>query len=145
MYKKPVILVNDDLAEGIYADSGSDCWSGYLQSTQDYVDGNHIFEVRIVHSTAVEHISDAVTLKILFNYPVTGGYAENGWDFSYSGSEVTVTRTSHANAYKSGDNVTFKIWVGTGNEATTKALSGSISSFKCTKSVNVQGGGADGN
>ena len=146
MYKKPMILAANDLAEGVYAASGAaDCWSGYAQSVQDWTGSHHVFELRLQHSTDVEHISTAVTVTLSFSQPLSNVYAENGWECSVNGSTVTVTRPSHANAYNSGDSVTFKVWATTGDEATTKALSCTVSGLSCTKTVNVQGGGADGN
>ena len=145
MYNKPMIFATNDLAEGVYAASGGDCWSGYAQSVQDWNGSHHVFEMRLQHSTAVEHISTAVTLTLVFSHVVNDAYSENGWSCSVSGNTVTVTRVNHANAYNSGDSVTFKVWANTGDEATTKAMSCDITGFSCTKTANVQGGGADGN
>lgn len=142
-YEKPLVLANEDVAEGVYAASGAICWTTGAVSTQDYVDGNHIFEISAQHTTMVEHISNALTVELSFNYPITSAYSENDWTCSVNGSKVTVTRPSHANAYKSGDSVTFKVWVGTGDEATTKALTCSATPVNCDMAVNVQGNGAD--
>lgn len=139
-YEKPVVLVNEELAEGVYAASGATCWTPSIKSTQDYVDGYHIFEVGNVHSTDVEHISAGYTVRISCSSVVNKAYAENNWACNISGKDVDVTRTLHANAYKSGDNTTFKVWIGTGDEATTKALTASVTSIDCDKQVNVQGG-----
>lgn len=145
MYNKPMIFATNDLAEGVYAGSG-DCWSGEAVSVQDWNGSYHVFEMRLHHSNEVQHISKAVTLTLSFNYPVANAYTEStDWQCDVSGSNVQVTRVSHANAYNSGDNVTFKVWANTGDEATTKALSCDITGFSCTKTANVQGGGADGN
>lgn len=144
MYKKPMILVNDDMAEGVYAASGSTCWSGTCPSVQNWNGSHHVFEVRIVHTRDVKHISTAVTLTIQFSNTLTDAYAENGWECNVSGNTVTVTRPSHANAYNSGDNVTFKVWAKAADEATTKALSAEITGFSCTYTANVQGEGGDG-
>ena len=145
-YTKPIVLISNDLAEGVYMDSGvSNCWTISVKSTQDWNGSHHVFEPHCTHSDAVEHISTALTATISFNAPVTDAYSENGWQCTVSGNTVTVTRPSHANAYKSGDDVTFKVWVKAADEATTKALAVTGSSISCTKSVNVQGGGADGN
>lgn len=151
-YNKPMVLLNDDFAEGVYMASGgragessSDCWTIDVPSVQDWNGSHHVFEPHCVHSNAMEHISTAITVSVTFNHTVTDAYSENGWECTVNGSTVTVTRPSHANAYKSGDNVTFKIWAQTADEATTKALAVVGKSISCTKSVNVQGGGADGN
>ena len=147
MYKKPIIAVVDGMIEGVYAESGNaaTCWSGDIYTSQDWNGSHHIFEARIYHSTEVEHISDAVTITMHFSSQVIAAYSENGWECSVSGMDVTVTRPSHANAYRSGDSVTFKVWVQGQDEALTKAIDGHITSFSCTKRANVQGGGAGGN
>ena len=146
-YEKPMVMVNDGLSEGIYAASGAteaaDCWTVTPVSVQDWNGSHHVFEIRCVHSTAVEHISSATTVTLTFNNALTDAYSE--FSCSFSGSTVTVVRELHANAYKSGDTMTYKVWVKAADEATTKAISCIGSTISCTKTVNVQGGGANGN
>jgi len=145
-YEKPIVLVNEELAEGVYAASGagsSDCWTVQAVSVQDWNGSHHVFEIRCVHSTAVEHISSASTVTLTFSSPLTDAYSE--FECSFSGSTVTVVRELHANAYKSGDTMTYKVWVKASDEATTKAITCTGATISCTKTVNVQGGGADGN
>lgn len=149
-YEKPVVLENADVAEGVYTASGAgvgaaDCWTVDPYSVQDWNGSHHIFEVKIVHSDAVQHISTASTTVLTFNNAVTDAYSEGNCTATFSGSTVTVVRTLHANAYQSGDVATFKVWVKAADEAATKALSVTGSSISCTKSVNVQGNGGDGN
>ena len=143
-YEKPVAVINDELSEGVYAASGSaDCWTVSAKSVQDWNGSQHVFEVHITHSTAVEHISSASTVTLTFSNTITGVYSE--FPASCSGNTVTITRTLHANAYKSGDNATYKVWVQAADEASTKALYCTGATISCTKTVNVQGNGADGN
>lgn len=147
-YEKPIVLANDEVAEGVYAASGAgeaDCWTITAYSVQDWDGANHVFEVRIVHSDAVQHISTASTATLTFSAALTDAHTESNFSCSCSGNTVTVVRASHANAYLSGDNATYKVWVTTGDEATTKAITCTGSSITCTKTVNVQGNGADGN
>lgn len=143
MLEKPSVVLMDDLAEGVFAASG--CWSGFVVSSQDWNGSHHVFEIHLTHSKEVEHISTACTITLAFTGAVIDAYTENDWSCSVNGSTVTVTRTNHANAYKSGDEVTYKVWAKSVDEATTKALSCSITSYECSKQTNVQGGGADGN
>ncbi len=146
MYSKPIVLTHSDMAEGVYAASGAaTCWSGSAISVQDWNGSQHVFEVRIYHSAEVQHISDAVTITMQFSSPLTDVSAENGWSCTANGSTVTVTRPSHANAYNSGDSVTFKVWAKAADEATTKALYANITGFSCDYRANVQGNGGDGN
>lgn len=148
-YEKPVVLANEELAEGVYAASGgigeADCWTINAYSVQDWNGSYHVFEVAIVHSNTVQHISTESTSVLTFNHTLTDAYTESDFSCSFSGSTVTVVRASHANAYQSGDNATFKVWVKAEDEATTKALAVTGSSITDTgKTVNVQGNGANG-
>lgn len=142
-YEKPVVLANEDVAEGVYAASGADCWTVSPVSVQDWDGTYHVFEVHCVHTNTVEHISAASTVTLTFSTALTGARSE--FPCTCSGDTVTVVRELLADAYKSGDNVTYKVWVTTGDEATTKAITCTSSSIFCTKTVNVQGNGADGN
>lgn len=145
-YEKPVVLANEDIAEGVYAASGesaADCWTVVPYSVQDWNGSHHVFEIHCEHSDAVEHISSASTVTLTFSNTLTDAYSE--FSTSFSGNSVTVVRTLLADAYKSGDSVTYKVWVSTGDEATTKAITCTGATISCTKTVNVQGNGADGN
>lgn len=146
-YEKPMVMVNDGLSEGVYAGSGTaeaaDCWTVDPVSVQTWTGSHHVFEIRCVHSTAVEHISSASTVTLTFSQPLTDAYSE--FPCTFTGSTVTITRELHANAYKSGDTMTYKVWVSTGDQATTEAIYCTGATISCTKTVNVQGGGADGN
>lgn len=145
-YEKPVVLANEDVAEGVYAASGAgsaDCWTVSPVSVQDWDGSSHVFEVHCVHTNTVEHISSASTVTLTFSNTLTAARSE--FDTTFSGNTVTVVRTLLADAYKSGDSVTYKVWVSTGDEATTKAITCTGATITCTKTVNVQGNGADGN
>ena len=70
-YFKPIVICNEDLAEGIYAASG-DCYSvsGYVHQTQE--EGRHDYRVQFdgVHAAADGHHSGEQVLTITFNMPV---------------------------------------------------------------------------
>lgn len=141
-YVKPIVLENEELAEGVYAASGTgasstDCWTVGANSVQDWNGSHHVFEVSCKHSTAVEHISGATTVTLTFSSPLTDAYSE--FSCSFSGSTATVTRTLLADAYKSGDSVTYKVWVKAADEATTKAISCTGATIICKHETNVQG------
>jgi len=146
-YEKPIAVVNDELSEGVYAASGAssaDCWTINPYSVQDWNGSHHVFEVKIVHSDSVKHISTASTSTITFSNNLQDAYSEGNVSVSFGGNTVTAVRTLHANAYQSGDVATFKVWVQAADEATTKALTVTGATISCTKSVNVQGEGGDG-
>ncbi len=145
-YEKPIVMINDDLAEGVYAASGtgpmgtSDCWTYNIYPVQEWDGANKVFEMALTHHTGLEHISGATTISVTFNTALTSANSE--FSYSYAGNTITVTRTLLADAYKDGDEVTYKIWASTGDEVTTKALTVTNVTVACDKQINVQGGGA---
>lgn len=124
MNNKPMILTNDDMAEGIYAASGAICWTGSIKTTQDYNGQAHVYEVSLWHTKAVTHFSEACTVRYTFSQPVTNAWAEGSGNYNvdYTGYVVTVTRIHHANGEYSGDSVTYKLFVNAANQDLTKAL-----------------------
>lgn len=143
-YVKPAI-VSEGLAESVYMASGGaslgegSCWEVSARSVQDWsgVEG-HVYEITANHVNTV-HISSAVEYIFTFTQNLVSARSE-GFPCSFEGNTVHVTRELHANAYTTTDNVTFKLWASTGDEATTKALPAPSCSYNCTKTVNVQGG-----
>jgi hypothetical protein len=70
-YVKPMILPNEEVAEGVFAASGS-CYtaSGYIaQFPQDGGAGRYVCQLNGTHSS--EHTNDAQTVTVTFNQPVT--------------------------------------------------------------------------
>ncbi len=140
MYNKPVILTNDDMAEGVYAASGgnatSECWTVTVTKDQTDAGGYCTFRVDARHSNSAVHISTKTVVKIVFSDTVTNAEFE-GFQSSVNGSTVTLTRESHANGYKAGDNFNslLKIWSPTFQTITTVSYG-----ITCTHAVNVQGG-----
>lgn len=146
-YEKPTAEVLEGVSEGIYTASGStedsECWTVKAPSVQDWNGSHHVFEVQCAHSTSVEHISSGTTVTLIFNQPIIDACSE--FPCVFNGSKVTITRDLHANAYKSGDNMTYKVWAKGIDEATTKGLMVVSATIRCSKTVNVQGRGGDGN
>lgn len=139
-YIKPIVIENEELSEGIYTASGaenSDCWTATPVSVQDWNGSHHVFEIHCVHSSMVEHISSTTTVTLSFDQPVNDAYSE--FPCTFNGNTVTITRELHANAYKSGDVMTYKVWVQGVDEAATKGMACVGAWIECSKSVNVQG------
>lgn len=125
-YRKPVAVATTGAAEGVFAASGNaTCWTVTPRSVQDWNGAAHVFEMALVHTKAVSHFSEACTVDYTFSVPVTNAWAEGAgnYDVTWSGNTVTVTRHHHANGEYSGDNVTYKVFVVAGDEATTKGAS----------------------
>jgi hypothetical protein len=144
-YEKPVLTVNHCLAEGVYAasgstsvgeDSSSDCWTVSVKKDQDDAGGYCTFRVSANHSNAVVHTSSKTVITIQFSDVVSSAEFE-GFTSSVSGSTVTLTRKSHANGYKAGDNFNSLLKIYADNYRTIQAISSGI---VCTHEVNVQGG-----
>lgn len=144
-YEKPVLSLVDNFGEGVYMASGAsndsgvstNCWTYDVNSVQSWSGSHNVFEVSAAHSTAVEHISSQVVYTITFSAPIVNAYSE--YPTSVAGNVVTVTRELHANAYKSGDSVTFKVWAQAADQASTEALTAKVTKVECTHQTNVQG------
>ena len=69
MYNKPVILTNDDMAEGVYAASGG-CYTttAYIHQRPETGRGDYRIQVNAQHSS--DHTNNAQTLTISFNQSV---------------------------------------------------------------------------
>ncbi len=144
-YVKPIVLANEELAEGVYAASGattadgetsSDCWTVSVTKDQSDAGGYCTFRVAATHSQNVTHISTKTVVTVVFSDTVTSAEFE-GFTASVSGSTVTLTRESHANAYYSGDNFNTLLKIWSNNYKTIDVISSGIT---CTHAVNVQGG-----
>lgn len=147
-YEKPVVMINEELAEGVYAASGmtgptgtQDCWSFDIYPVQDWNGSHRVFEIKLRHHTGLEHISDASNVSVTFDTDLVNAYTEFGGTFD-GNRTISVKRELLADAYKDGDWVTYKIWAQAKDQATTMAVGVSNVSVTCDKSLNVQGGGA---
>ena len=144
-YSKPLVLVNEDLAEGVYAASGSstDCWDIWVDGERDWTGLGHGWRVHAKHKDTMEHISTATTVVLTFSAPIASATAQE-YSVTVSGNTVTVVRDRHGNAYQSGDNYDYWLEVNAiGGEAATKALTLTGYTIECSWDLNVQGGGAN--
>lgn len=80
-YTKPVVIANEDLAEGIYAASG-ECYSAsaYIHQKPEIGRGDFRIQVNGIHHA--DHTKETQWLYITFNKPVSykssNGTLENG-------------------------------------------------------------------
>lgn len=142
-YQKPVVIADDVLAESVYMASGDgDCWTISVSKDQADAGGYATFRVQANHATNLQHISKATTIVIQFNQPVTDVIYE-GFVVYPSGNSITGYRESLADSYLSGDNFNslLKVWT-SGDLASLQCTGATIT---CSKTVNVQGNGGDGN
>ena len=114
-YVKPAIFDLEELAEPVYAtgSGGGDCWTIDYTVTQPWNGQAKVIEIKASHTRAVEHQSNGTVITLMFDRPILGAYAENATDYKVetSGSIVKITRQLYANAFFSGDEVTFKLFV----------------------------------
>lgn len=75
-YERPVILANEDVAEGVYAASGAvagaDCYNvtAYIHQIPETGRGDYRIQVDAVHAAGDNHHSGKQTLILSFNQPV---------------------------------------------------------------------------
>lgn len=76
-YMKPMIITNDELAEGVYLASGDGCYtaSAYIHQTPQTGRGDYRIQVNGKHNA--NHTKEAQQLNISFNQPVD--YVSGGW------------------------------------------------------------------
>lgn len=136
-YEKPIVMINEDMAEGVYAASG-DCWTIRVERDQADAGGYSTYRMYADHSTALQHISQATTITVTFSTQISKAeYEDKGVAVSVSGNSVTLSRETHGNSYLSGDNFKslLKVWTVDGSVPEEKPAA----TIVCTKTVNVQG------
>ena len=71
-YEKPVVLANEELAEGVYAGSG-DCYTytGSISQVPDLGRDYYVVHIDGRHEASDKHHSTGRSLQIVFNQPVT--------------------------------------------------------------------------
>ena len=78
-YVKPIVVLNDEVAEGVYAGStgtetgeGDDCYTvgAYIHQTPETGRGDFRIQVDAVHAAGDGHHSGQQTLILYFNQPV---------------------------------------------------------------------------
>ena len=108
-YEKPVVMVNEELAEGVYAASGASCYlvNGFgCQNPYELVNtGMNAWTVHVdgVHNDPGHH-SSYREVTVVFNYPVyVERYESNTTVVSGDGTNTIVVSLNHHN--NSGDNI----------------------------------------
>ena len=102
-YEKPIIIPNDELAEGVYAASGSvggnDCYTvtAYIHQTPETGRGDFRIQVNGVHAAADSHHSGEQVLVITFNQPVTYKSSNGALSGGDGTSTLRITYQYHNN------------------------------------------------
>ncbi len=135
-YEKPVVMINEELAEGVYAASG--CWTIRTEfGNRVTSDGYTNFRVIADHNSTL-HISTATEIVIPFTGNVSSPVFDGGsFEATASGTTVILTRKNHANSEGSPDGFNSNLAV-TCDESTMPI--DELITFKCSKEVSVNGG-----
>ena len=135
-YEKPIVMINEDMAEGVYAASG--CWTIYTTfGNRVESEGYSNFRVIANHNSTL-HISTATTIVIPFDGNVSAPEFDGGaFTASASGNIVTLVRANHANSEGSADgfNSNLKVYC----DANTAPIDRDIT-YTCDKQISVNGG-----
>ena len=70
-YSKPMVTVDQGLAEGVYADSGAGCYKASAYIHQTPVIGRGDYRIQVNGQHHADHTKEAQTLTISFNRNVT--------------------------------------------------------------------------
>ena len=68
-YEKPVVMVNEEVAEGVYAASG--CYDSKAEIHQKPETGRGDYRIQVDGDHIANHTSDSQTVTVTFNQPVT--------------------------------------------------------------------------
>ncbi len=71
MYEKPLVLGNDDLAEGVFTDSGDTCYTSEAHIHQRPETGRSDYRIQVNGQHNADHNSNAQKLILTFNQAVT--------------------------------------------------------------------------
>lgn len=117
-YEKPIVLMNEELAEGVYAGSG-DCYEFVAKVVQTPDSGIDYYVVQVDgwHHAADAHHSDSRTVVIEFNQ-VVNYVSSNAADVQGSGTTslaLTYTDGYMGGAYHNNSGHYNKEYIGLGN------------------------------
>ena len=95
MYRKPTILTNSDLAEGVYAASGCYTATSYIHQKPETGRGDYRIQVNGVH--AADHTKETQWLHISFNQPVTYVSSQGVLESGDGSTSLTIRYSYHQN------------------------------------------------
>lgn len=102
-YEKPVVLANEEIAEGVYAASGAgaDCYtvSAYIHQTPETGRGDFRIQVDAQHAAGDGHHSGEQVLVLYFNQAVTYKGSNGALSGGDGTASISITYNYHNNAY----------------------------------------------
>ena len=104
-YVKPIVLVNEELAEGVYAASGiadggdEDCYtvSAYIHQTPETGREDYRIQVNGVHAAGNGHHSGVQVLTLFFNQDVNYVDSNGDLDSGDGSSSISIRYSYHNN------------------------------------------------
>ena len=110
-YVKPIVLANEELAEGVYAASGDagnggDCYTvtAYIHQTPELGREDYRIQVNGVHA-AVGHHSTGQELILYFNQPVNYQFCNGAEATLVSGDGTSELRLAYSYHNNENDNI----------------------------------------
>lgn len=103
-YEKPTVVLNEELAEGVYMASGSvvdnDCYtvSAYIHQKPEIGRGDYRIQVNGVHAAANGHHSGEQVLTLTFNQPVNYSWSNGALVSGDGTSSIKIKYNYHNNA-----------------------------------------------
>lgn len=94
-YMKPMLVTNDELAEGVYLASGCYTASAYIHQQPEVGRGDYRIQVNGRHNA--DHTKDAQTLTISFNQEVTYSSSNGSLASGATGGTLVINYGYHQN------------------------------------------------
>lgn len=96
-YSKPMVIVDQGLAEGVYAASGTGCYTVTAKIHQTPQIGRGDYRIQVDGQHHADHTKEAQTLTISFNQPVTYSSSSGTLAGAATGTTLTINYTYHQN------------------------------------------------
>lgn len=112
-YSKPIISIDNGMAEGVYAASGCYDTTAYIHQTPQTGRGDYRIQVNGKHSSTADHTTESQILTISFNQNVT--YVSGGAGL-ISGDGTSTLKIKLSYHQNPGDNIGFGDLVVTADE-----------------------------
>ncbi len=96
-YVKPVVLVNSELTEGVYAASGDSCFTANATITQRPETGRESYTIQLNGKHNANHTCDWQQAVITFNQSVTYVSSNGTLVSPQSGPSLTIQYSYHQN------------------------------------------------
>lgn len=108
-YERPIVMINEDLAEGVYAASGVNCYTSSAKITQKPETGRETYIIQLyADHNATDHHSTGQVVTVTFNVPVefvsmrSGGEGTATYRSGSGTNTIVIDTTYHNNNPETG-------------------------------------------